>query len=166
MPDPDPRGVVLHYTYDLRELAAHHRSPDYAERIGDTYIFNDEALLLRPDPLPRDAATPEPRIHVELRLPPTAQVATPWQKLPGPGLHFALSTAQFDGGSYVTIGTFEELGELKLPHTTHYHLPQVRNDSIKENQKLEFDLFRQAVADADYEDRNRPTSASRFSASL
>ncbi len=38
---------------------------------------------------------------------------------------------------------------LKLPHTTHYHLPQVRNDSIKENQKLEFDLFRQAVIEVE-----------------
>lgn len=35
--------------------------------------------------------------------------------------------------------------DLKLPHTTHYHLPMTRSDSIKENQKLEFDLFRQAV---------------------
>ena len=29
---------------------------------------------------------------------------------------------------------------LTLPHTTHYHLPLTRGDSIKENQKLEFDL--------------------------
>jgi chromosome partitioning protein len=35
--------------------------------------------------------------------------------------------------------------DLQLPHTTHYHLPLTRSDSIKENQKLEFDLFRQAV---------------------
>ena len=34
--------------------------------------------------------------------------------------------------------------DLKLPHTTHYHLPLTRSDSIRENQKLEFDLFRQA----------------------
>jgi chromosome partitioning protein len=43
---------------------------------------------------------------------------------------------------------------LKLPHTTHFHLPLARNDSIKENQRLEFDLFRQAVieieGEADY----------------
>ena len=119
VPDADPRGVVLHYTYDLRELAAHHSSPDHAQRLGDTYIFNDETLLLRPDPLPPDAlAAAAPRIHVELRLPPGVQVATPWQRLPGPGLHFALTAAQYDGGSYVTVGSFEDLGELKLPHTT------------------------------------------------
>jgi len=40
---------------------------------------------------------------------------------------------------------------LKLPHTTHYHLPLSRGDSIKENQKLEFDLFRQAVTEIEGE---------------
>jgi chromosome partitioning protein len=35
--------------------------------------------------------------------------------------------------------------DLQIPHTTHYHLPLTRSDSIKENQRLEFDLFRQAV---------------------
>lgn len=33
----------------------------------------------------------------------------------------------------------------RVPHTTHYHLPLTRGDSIRENQKIEFDLFRQAV---------------------
>ncbi|MEO8882744.1 MAG: division plane positioning ATPase MipZ [Devosia sp.] len=40
---------------------------------------------------------------------------------------------------------------LRLPHTTHYHLPLSRGDSIKENQKLEFDLFRQAVTEIEGE---------------
>jgi chromosome partitioning protein len=40
---------------------------------------------------------------------------------------------------------------LKLPHTTHYHLPLTRGDSIRENQKLEFDLFRQAVTEIEGE---------------
>ena len=39
--------------------------------------------------------------------------------------------------------------DLGLPHTTHYHLPLTRSDSIKENQKLEFDLFRQAVIEVE-----------------
>lgn len=34
---------------------------------------------------------------------------------------------------------------LRLPHPTHFHLPLTRGDSIRENQKVEFDLFRQAV---------------------
>lgn len=39
--------------------------------------------------------------------------------------------------------------ELQVPHTTHYHLPLTRSDSIKENQRLEFDLFRQAVMEVE-----------------
>ena len=41
--------------------------------------------------------------------------------------------------------------DLRLPHTTHYHLPLPRSDSIRENQKLEFDLFRQAVIEVEGE---------------
>jgi len=62
---------------------------------------------------------------------------------------------------------------LRLPHTTHYHLPLARGDSIKENQKLEFDLFRQAVTeiegDADFLVVDTPgfdTHLSRLSHSL
>lgn len=44
--------------------------------------------------------------------------------------------------------------DLRMPHTTHFHLPVGRGDSIKANQRLEFDLFRQAVTeiegDADF----------------
>lgn len=38
---------------------------------------------------------------------------------------------------------------LSLPHTTHYHLPLARGDSLKENNRLEFDLFRQAIAEVE-----------------
>lgn len=38
---------------------------------------------------------------------------------------------------------------IKLPNTTHYHLPLVRSDSAAERQRLEFDLFRQALADVE-----------------
>ncbi|KKB11197.1 ATPase [Devosia geojensis] len=38
-----------------------------------------------------------------------------------------------------------------LPHTTHYHLPAVRNDSAVETRRLEFDLFRRALAEVDGE---------------
>jgi len=41
--------------------------------------------------------------------------------------------------------------DVKVPHTTHYHLPLTRGDSIRENQKLEFDLFRQAVTEVEGE---------------
>ena len=38
---------------------------------------------------------------------------------------------------------------LRIPHTTHYHLPMTRGDSQRENSKLEFDLFRQAIMDVE-----------------
>ena len=41
--------------------------------------------------------------------------------------------------------------DLVLPHTTHYHLPLTRSDSVKENHRLEFDLFRQAVIEVEGE---------------
>src|SRR5690554_1712011 len=34
---------------------------------------------------------------------------------------------------------------LDLPHSTHFHLPQTGSDSAKENGRLEFEMFRQAV---------------------
>jgi chromosome partitioning protein len=40
---------------------------------------------------------------------------------------------------------------LALPHTTHYHLPLLRNDSFKANQRLAFDLFRQALIEVEGE---------------
>ncbi len=43
---------------------------------------------------------------------------------------------------------------LDVPHTTHYHLPLSRTDSIRENDRMEFELFRQAISmverDADF----------------
>ncbi|HEY8596051.1 MAG TPA: division plane positioning ATPase MipZ [Devosiaceae bacterium] len=42
-----------------------------------------------------------------------------------------------------------EAHDLDIPHTTHYHLPLTRGDSIRENQRLEFDLFRQAVSEVE-----------------
>lgn len=38
---------------------------------------------------------------------------------------------------------------LALPHTTHFHLPVARGDSVKENHKVEFDLFRQAIVEVE-----------------
>lgn len=41
--------------------------------------------------------------------------------------------------------------DLRIPHATHYHLPLTRGDSISENQRLEFDMFRQAVTEVEGE---------------
>lgn len=38
---------------------------------------------------------------------------------------------------------------LSLPHTTHFHLPLSRGDSVKENHRIEFDLFRQAIGEVE-----------------
>lgn len=40
---------------------------------------------------------------------------------------------------------------LTIPHTTHFHLPLGRADSIKENHRIEFDLFRQAIGEVENE---------------
>jgi hypothetical protein len=117
--DAEPAGEVLKYTYDLRALAEEQDSADYAQRIGDTYLFNDEAVLLRPDPMPqRTATTAAPQIGVDLRLPPGISVAAPWQRLPGPGWRFVYDGTQFDGGSYVWLGALEDLGSIPLGQTT------------------------------------------------
>src|SRR5690554_4754564 len=40
---------------------------------------------------------------------------------------------------------------LTVPHPTHFHLPQTRSDSADENARLEFEMFRQAVAEVEGE---------------
>jgi len=41
--------------------------------------------------------------------------------------------------------------DLQLPHSTHFHLPVARSDSLKANHKVEFDLFRQAVGEVEHD---------------
>jgi len=38
---------------------------------------------------------------------------------------------------------------VRIPHTTHYHLPIARSDSQKERERVEFSLFRQAVGEVE-----------------
>jgi chromosome partitioning protein len=38
---------------------------------------------------------------------------------------------------------------LSVPHTTHFHLPLARGDSARENHRIEFDLFRQAIGEVE-----------------
>lgn len=112
---PGGRPLHLRYRYDLARLAAETGDPDYASRMGDDFIFNDQAVLLRPDPLPRGAP-----IEVELRLPPGARAATPWQRLPGPEgrpPRFRYDSDHYDGGSYVAVGRLRDLGELAISAT-------------------------------------------------
>lgn len=39
--------------------------------------------------------------------------------------------------------------DLKVPHPTHYHLPVSQGDSVAQNQRMEFDVFRQAVTEVE-----------------
>jgi len=41
--------------------------------------------------------------------------------------------------------------QLQIPHTTHFHLPLARGDSLRENHRVEFDLFRQAIAEVEHD---------------
>lgn len=99
----------LRYRYDLAGLAADTGDPDYASRSGDDYLFNDEALLLRPDPLPRGAP-----IGVTFEVPAGISVAAPWQRLPGPGWRFRYDAEHYDTGSYVAVGRLRAMEDLKV----------------------------------------------------
>lgn len=103
----------LAYQYDLAGLARAHGDPDYASRIGDDYIFSDEGLLLRPDPLPRGAP-----IDVEFELPAGIEVSPPWRRLPGPGRRFRYDSDHYDAGSYIALGKLRSLGEIAAPGGT------------------------------------------------
>ena len=39
--------------------------------------------------------------------------------------------------------------DLNVPHSTHFHLPLTRGDSVRENHRIEFDLFRQAIGEVE-----------------
>lgn len=114
----DGAPTRLRYRYDLRSLARDQGSVDYAEQLGDSYIFNDETLLLRPDPLPRGQKGPPAAITVEFQLPAGVSLTAPYARLPEPGLRFRLDAEQYDGGNYITVGQVASLGLIRLPHTT------------------------------------------------
>ncbi|MSP62463.1 MAG: hypothetical protein EXR72_19445 [Myxococcales bacterium] len=109
---PPTRSVALRYTQDLARLADDHGDPDWASRFGEDWIFNDQAVLLGPDPLPADTS-----ITVEFRLPGkpgTIDVAVPWTRLPGPGYRFRHDPRQVEAGTYVAVGHLALLGELPV----------------------------------------------------
>lgn len=112
---PATGPVRLRYDYDLQGLSQRRGSIDYAEQLGGSYIFNDEAVLLRPDPMPH--GKPEPPITVEFQLPDGVSLSAPYERLPGPGLRFRFDAAAYDGGAYITVGQVASLGTLKMPHT-------------------------------------------------
>lgn len=113
LPAAQAQGTSLSYQYDLRALADRQGQPDFAQRIGSTYLFNDQAVLLHPDPLPEPAA-----IEVEFRLPQGMPLITPWARLPGQGQRFRTHGEQHDGGSYIGIGPLlKDLGAIAAGKT-------------------------------------------------
>lgn len=108
-----PRALA--YRVDLKAMAARHGEPDYAEHIAATYVWNEQAVLMHPRPLPAKAS-----IQIELSLPPATPYAVPWVEVPAPAgsSHrlFHSDAHQHDMGSYVVFGTrLRALGTLSLP---------------------------------------------------
>ena len=101
---PKSGPLVVRYQADLADLASQHGDPDWATRAGDGFIFNDESVLLRPDPLPDAAA-----IEIAFRLPEGVSVAAPWKSLDRAQPRFASDARQYDAGSYVAIGKLRAL---------------------------------------------------------
>ncbi len=98
-----PQGTIISYKYDLRALADEKNQPDYAERFDATYIFNDQAVLLHPSPLPTAKSPNAPvLIDVEFMLPASMPLFTPWTALSA--RRFRFDSEQHDGGSYIGLG--------------------------------------------------------------
>jgi hypothetical protein len=113
--NPALRPVRVRYEYDLAGAADSFDNADYVQRHGEALTFSDEAVLLRPDPLPK--LQPSPLIEIEFSVPREVQVTAPWLRLPGPGIRYRFDAAQYDGGSYVTVGKFRSLGLLALKNS-------------------------------------------------
>jgi hypothetical protein len=104
-----PAGAPLTLTYkvDLPAIAEEESDPDWAMRAGGGFVVTDEAILLRPDPLPEDA-----QLQAKFDLPAGWSVSAPWDKLPDGG--FQTTSEQFDGASYLAIGPQASLGALPV----------------------------------------------------
>lgn len=119
---PSQRPLRLRYRYDLSLMADRSGDPDYASRVGQSFVVNDQVLVLRPDPAPDQA-----EILATFHLPPGFAVGAHWDAAPPspspppPGLtevRFRYDAAQYDAGTYVALGPLRSLGALALPGGT------------------------------------------------
>jgi hypothetical protein len=114
LPAVKPTETRLSYQYDLGALAAQRGQPDYAQRVDDTYLFNDQAVLLHPEPLPSSASF----IEVEFHLPEGTPLVTPWTSVPASNRRLRFTPEQHDGGSYIGIGSLlRDLGTFSVGNT-------------------------------------------------
>jgi hypothetical protein len=105
---PGP-AVALSYRFDLRRMASAHGDPDTAMEVTGGFIFNDDAVILRPDPCPERAT-----LDVRLELPDGASFSAPWEPAPSEEKRFFVDLAQYRSGSYVGIGRLRPLGTLSI----------------------------------------------------
>jgi hypothetical protein len=107
VPAPAPGEAAaarFRYRYELRTSFGWHGDPDRVARAGEGFVFNDEAVLLGPSPLPEEGS-----FTVTFELPEGVSVSPPWPKLEGAPWRYASTARQYAAGSYVALGRLEEL---------------------------------------------------------
>ncbi|MBS2024151.1 MAG: hypothetical protein JST92_17245, partial [Deltaproteobacteria bacterium] len=114
LPDKRPSPLVVRYRFELKSLASRTGDPDWASRgPGGDYVFNEESVLLRPEPMPLH----EPR-EIEVVLAPGQRVAPPWTKAASArpdAAQFTTNADQYDAGSYIALGNLTFLDDVQMP---------------------------------------------------
>ena len=125
----DPQGTRLSYKIDLHRISERKGAADYVQRIGESYVWNDQAVFLHPMPYPHPTGNaPRPLIDAEFHLPPGVKLVTPWTRLDAGAsdgaARYRFDCDQHDGGSYITMGrALQDLGAVTTgPIVTRMHL--------------------------------------------
>ena len=103
-----PREGPLRITYraDLASEAHENRDPDRAALLQGAFVFEEDAIVLSPDPRPSGAYT------IEFRLPAGTDVEAPWERLSPAS--FRTSWEQYAASSYVAVGALRRLADVAL----------------------------------------------------
>jgi hypothetical protein len=105
-----PADEVFRYRYDLNSARYGHGDPDRVSRAGDSFVFNEGAVLLSPSPMPEDG-----EVEIIFELPEGVSVSPPWPKLSGAPWRFSSTARQHAAGSYVALGRLRALEEVRVP---------------------------------------------------